>query len=109
MESIKRHFILASAITSCTSISAFLPLVCIPFDRTSSVVGLKICAITAGIKKHKSVIRKKKKKKHDKIVLLGKETIEVLISKTLIGSHISYDEFVSANNVLKKYNEIKMK
>ena len=42
-------------------------------------------------------------------MLLGKETIEVLISKTLIDSYISYDEFVSANNVLKEYNEIKMK
>ena len=39
--------------------------------------------ITEGIKKYKSII-KKKKKKHDKIVLLGKDmlnTIEVLISK----------------------------
>ena len=51
-------------------------------------VGLNICAITAGIKKCKS-IRKKKKKKHDKILVLGKDkinTIEVLISKALIDS-----------------------
>ena len=34
-------------------------------------MGLKICAITAGIKKYKSII-KKKKKKYDKIVLLEK-------------------------------------
>ena len=33
----------------------------------------KICAVTSGIKKYKSVI--KKKKKHDKIVLLGKYTL----------------------------------
>ena len=46
--------------------------------------------------------KKKKKKKHDKIVLLGKDklnTIEVLISKVLIDSYISHDEFVSMNNV----------
>ena len=44
----------------------------------------------------------KKKKKHDKIVLLGKyklNTIEVLISKSLIDSYISHDELVSVNNV----------
>ena len=32
---------------------------------------VSICAITSGIKKYKSIIRKKKKK-HDKIVLLTK-------------------------------------
>ena len=49
-------------------------------------------------------------KKHDKIVLLGKNklnTIEVLISTALIDSYISHDEFVSINNVLREYNEMK--
>ena len=53
---------------------------------------------------------KKKKKKHDKIVLLAKSklnSIEVLISKALIDSVISHDEFVLINNVLKEYNEMK--
>ena len=62
-------------------------------------------------KKYKSII-KKKKKKHDKIVLLRKtklDIIEVLISKVLIDSYISYDEFVSVNNVLREHNEIKKK
>ena len=48
---------------------------------------MNICVITAGIKKYKSIM-KKKKKKQDKIVLLGKaklNTVEVLISKALIG------------------------
>ena len=52
----------------------------------SSALRLKICAITAAIEKYKSAI-KKKKKKHDKIVLLAKSklnSIEVLISKVLI-------------------------
>ena len=53
---------------------------------------------------------KKKKKKHDKIVLLAKfkiNSIEVLISKVLIDLVISHDEFVLINNVLKEYNEMK--
>ena len=43
-------------------------------------------------------------------MLLGKDklnTIEVLISKTLIDSYISHDEFVSVNDVLRDYNEMK--
>ena len=34
-------------------------------------------------------------------------TIEVLISKALINSDISHDEFISVNNVSGEYNEIK--
>ena len=43
-------------------------------------------------------------------MLLGKDklnTIEVLIFKTLIDSYISRDEFVSVNNVLREYDEMK--
>ena len=81
----------------------------IPIGITSSAIVLKIGAITAGIKKYKSIM-KKKKKKHDKTVLLAKSKlnrIEVLISKALIDSNISHDEFVLINNVLKEYDKIK--
>ena len=54
-------------ITGCVPISAFASLVDIPIGITSSTIGLKIFAITAGIRKYKPMI-KKKKKKHDKIV-----------------------------------------
>ena len=63
--------------------------------------------ITARIKNYKPII-KKKKKKHDKIVLLGiKVTIKFLISKALIDSYISHDKSVSVKNVLREYNETK--
>ena len=45
-------------------------------------------------------------------MLLGKNklnAIEVLISKALTDSYISHDEFVSVNNVLREYFEIKEK
>ena len=42
--------ILASKITGCISTSAFVSLIGIPIGITSSAIGLKICAITAGIK-----------------------------------------------------------
>ena len=53
---------------------------------------------------------KKKKKKHDKIVLLAKSklnSIEILISKALIDSNISHDEFILINNFLKEYDDMK--
>ena len=45
--------ILVLTITGCVSISAFASLVCAPVGITSSAVGSKICAITAGIMKKK--------------------------------------------------------
>ena len=61
------------------------------------------------IKKYKSIIQKKKKK-CDKIVLLAKtkfNSMEVLISKALINSNISHDEFALVN-VLKEYEDMKI-
>ena len=95
--------------TGCVSISAFTSLVAIPVSIKSSAERLNICAIIAGVKKYKSVINKMKKR-HDKIVLLGKtklDTIKVLILKVLIDLYISNDEFVSVNNALRVYDEMK--
>ena len=103
------HFvILASTITGCISISSFASFSGIPIEITNSAIGLKICAVNAGIKKYKSII-KKKKKKLDEIVLLAKcklNSIEVLIFKALFDSNVSHDEFVLINNVLKEYDEM---
>ena len=102
---------LASTITGCISISAFTYLIGIPVEIMSSAIWLNVFAITAGIEKDKSIF-KKKRKKHDKIVLLAKSklnSIEVLISKSLIDTVISHDEFVLLNNVLKEYDKWKNK
>ena len=45
-----------------------------------------------------------------KVVLFAKSKlngIEVLVSKALIDSVVSHDEFILTNNVLKEYNEMK--
>ena len=89
--------ILISTVTGCVFISAFASLVGI-----SIIVG--ICVIIVGIKKYKSII-KKKKKKLEKIVWLAKsklKSVEVLISKALIATNISHDEFVLINNIPKE-------
>ena len=102
LNNIAYFLILASKIIECVFISAFTSLVGISIGITSSAIGLKICAIAAAFKKYRS-ITERKKKKHDIIVLLAKSklnSIEVLISKTLIDSVISHDGFVLINNVL---------
>ena len=70
----------------------------------SFAIGSQICAITAEIKNHKLII-KKKKNKRDEILLLAKSilnSIEGLISKALIDSNISHAEFILINNVPKE-------
>ena len=100
---VKHFLILDSAITGCISISAFASLLGIPVGITSFAIGLKIYAITAGIK-YKSII-KKKKKRNDKIVLLAKAKLNTI--EVLIDSNISYDEFALINNMLKEYDDMK--
>ena len=82
---IEHFLILASKITGCISISDFTSLLGIPIGITSSAIGLKLFAITAGIKKYKSII-KKKKNKHDKVVSLAESKLnrmEVLLNKII--------------------------
>ena len=94
------HF-LAFCFSGCVSISAFALIISVSLGITSSVVGLKICEITARIKKYKSIIIKKTKK-HDHAILLAKtklNSIEFLIPKVLIDLYINHDEFFSVNDV----------
>ena len=50
--------ILASTVTGCVWISAFTSLAAILVRITSSAVDIKICAVTAGIKKYESIVKK---------------------------------------------------
>ena len=100
---IEHFLILTSTATGCTWI--FARYSCRNYKFCNRIKNL--CK-NAGIKKYKSTI--KKKKKHNKIVLLAKSIlncIEVLISRTLIDSVISHDGFVLKSNVLRLYNEMK--
>ena len=59
---IEQSNILVSAVSRYVLISAISSLFSIPIDIASSAVGLKICGITVGIWKYKSIIKNKKKK-----------------------------------------------
>ena len=54
-------WIILNIYLSTVSISTFTSLVVIPVSIASSAIGLKLCVITAGIEKYKSIIKKKKK------------------------------------------------
>ena len=97
--------ILACAVMLCLSISTFASLLGVLIGITSYAIGLKICAITAVIKRYKLII-KKNKKKHDKIVLLAEtklNNIDVLTSKSLINSNIYHNDFVLIDRALKEW------
>ena len=99
LDYIEHLFILVCTVTGCVSISAFVSLVSIGVGVASFVITIKTSIITAGIKKYKSII---KKKKYNEILLLAKtklNTVEVLISKALIDSNIRHEKFVLANNM----------
>ena len=53
----------------------------------SSAIGLKIWAITAGIKIYKSMINKKKKK-HDDIVLLAKFKLKLFMASVISDDYL---------------------
>ena len=87
----------------------FASLIGITIGITSSAMGIKICTKAAGIRKYESII-KKKKKKHNKIVLLAKSklnSIEILIFKALIDLYVSHDGFVLIYNVLIEHDDMK--
>ena len=72
---VKHLLIVASIVSYCVLIFAFASLVYVFLVLEVLQVEVKICAITAGIKKYKLIINKKKRK-HDKIVLLGKTKLD---------------------------------
>ena len=107
---IEHLLILASTITGCTSIFAFTSLIGIPVAITDTAIELKICAIAAGIKKCKSII-KKKKKKHNKKVMFPKSklsSIEVLIFNAWINLNTSHDEFVLYKDMKEEIKNLKI-
>ena len=61
LKHIKHFVILADTISGCISVSDFASFLGIPIGITSSAIGFKICGITAGIKKYKSIIKRKEK------------------------------------------------
>ena len=109
---IEHFLILLCAIAGGISTFDFASFLGSPIGITGSVIGL---TISVAIKKYKSIIKindTTRQKKHKKIVLLANSKlnrIEVLVSKLLIDSDISYYELALINNILKEYDNMKEK
>ena len=58
---VEKFFILGSTVTHCVSVFAFASLVFVPVGITTSAVGLKICAITAEIKKNNQFSKRQRR------------------------------------------------
>ena len=74
----------------------------------SSIIGSNICAITARIKKYKSII-KKKKEKHNEIALLAKTNLDCIKDSIFRSLTDSYNErnYFLLIDVLKEYDGMK--
>ena len=71
--------IFAFAVSGCVLSATFISLTGVTVNFKSSSVWFKICGITVGIKKSKSIINEKKKKKGNKKVILVKTKLFQLI------------------------------
>ena len=106
---IEKLLIVLIATSGGVSICSFTSVVGAPV-RIASVSFTLMLSLTNGIIKKLLSTTRNKKKKHDKIFMLGKSklnSIETLISQALIDIEISHEEFVTILMENDKYEKMK--
>ena len=106
---IDKILIILSATTGGVSIFSFTSVIGAP-ARIASASFTLIFSITTGIVKKLLNITRKKKKKHDKILMLAKSklnSIDTLISQALIDMNISHEEFITIFKEKDRYEKMK--
>ena len=106
---IDKTLIILSVTSSGISIISFASAIGVPAGIASACFTL-IFSITTGIIKKLLNITRKKKKRHDKILMLAKSklnSIESLISLSLNDLDISHEEFIIILNGKDKYESMK--
>ena len=104
---INKILIVLSATSGGVLIISFSSVIRAPAGIASASLTL-IFSLTTGIIKKLLDITRKKKKKHDKILMLAKSkfnSIDTLISQALIDMDISHEEFIT---ILKEKDRYKM-
>ena len=102
-------FITLSASFGTLSIASYVLVVGIPAGITGASLTL-VFTIGTGISKSLLKVTKKRKKKHNKIIVLAKNklnTIDALLSSALNDSEISYEEFTNIITETNIYENIK--
>ena len=106
---IDQALIVLSATSGGVSIISFTSIVGAPVGIASASLTL-FFSLTTGIVKKLLNITRKKKKKHDKILMLAESklnSIETLISQALIDMAISHEEFVTIFMEKDKYEKMR--
>ena len=106
---IDKILIILSVTSSGISIISFASAIGVPTGIASACFTL-IFSITTGIIKKLLNITRKKKKRHDEIIMLAKSklnSIESLISQALNDLDISHEEFIIILNENDKYEKMK--
>ena len=112
LDYIDQALIVLSATSDGVTIISFTSIVGAPVGITSASLTLCFSPATGIVKKLLNITRKKKKK-HDKILMLAMSAksklnnIETLISQTLIDMEISHEEFITILNEKDKYEKMK--
>ena len=102
-------FIALSASFGTLSIASYASVVGIPAGMTGASLTL-LFTIGTGISKSLLKLTKKRKKKHNKIIVLAKNKlnmIDTLLSSALNDSEISHEEFTNIINEVNIYENIK--
>ena len=106
---IDQALIVLSATSGGVSIILFTSIIGAPVGITSASLTL-FCSLTTGIVKKLLNITRKKKKKHDQILMLATSEIniiETLISQALIDMEINHEEFITILKEKDKYEKMK--
>ena len=106
---IDKVLIVLSETSGGVSIISFTSIIGVPAGIASASFTL-IFSLTTGTAKTILNITRKKKKKHDKILLLARSklnSVETLISQALIDMEISHEEFITFLNEKDIYDKIK--
>ena len=104
-----KNLIVLSAASGGISIISFTSVIGVPTGLASASFSLAF-SLTTGIIKKLLKVTKKKKNKHNKILMLAKSKlngIETLMSQALIGLDISHEEFKTIVNEKEKYEQMK--
>ena len=102
-------FITLSASFGTLSIASYASVVGLPVGSAGSSLTL-IFTVCTGISKSLLKVTKKRKKKHNKIIVLAKNklnTIDTLLSSALNDSKISHEEFTNIIDEKSIYEKIK--
>ena len=104
---IDKTLIVLSETSGGISIISFTSVIGVPAGLVNASFTL-VFSLTTGIVNKLLKVTRKKKKRHNKIVMKSKlNTIEALMSQALIDLHLSHEKFKTIVNEKEKYEQMK--